>query len=223
MLNRHALIALPILALLGGCVQGPQPVLSLADQTCPPGTNRSQPLVPTEYNKPGGGNPSGVTIAEIRADTSCAEIDGRKTTIALVSLPEYVAPYRLTLSSVVSASGAVWPPNIQVQDVNRVPLRTIPFDMFKLDNQRFLIEFFPKANERFLLLSTDMTKLGTTGSYMANIEGTASGGMMIGSTFVAIPGTPSRQETRTYQFSHNGTLRTVIQYMEHKNLPANAP
>lgn len=227
----RTLAALPLLVLLASCGKGPpQPVTSFTGQDCPVGANRSRPLIPAEFNKPGGGGASSAlfnskfTTIDIRADISCAEVGDHKATIAVVNLPVYVAPYRLTLSSVIIRSGAVWPPDIDVQDEARQTLRTIPFDAFKHVGEEFVIELYPKPNERFLFLSTNMTKLRSTGSYIATIQGTGTIIVPMGNGgFVPIPGTPDQQVQARYQFSHNGVLRAAIHYIDAKDVPTNAP
>jgi hypothetical protein len=228
--THRLLAALPLLVVLASCAKdAPPPVTSFTGQDCPVGANRSAPLIPAELNKPGGGASSALfnsqfTAIDIRPDISCAEVGDYKATIAVVNLPAYVAPYRLTLSSAILRSGAVWSPDIEVQDEARKPLRTIPFDAFKQVGEEFVIEIYPKPNERFLFLSTNMIKLSKTGTYVATIPGTGPMIMPMGNGgFVPIAGTPDKQVRARYQFSHNGVLRAGIRYIDAKDVPPNAP
>lgn len=226
----RTLAALPLLLLLAACGKGPpQPVTSLADQACPIGANKSRPLVPAEFDKPGGGGASAAlfnsrfTTIDIRADISCAEINGTKTTIAIVNLPDYSSPYKLLLSTVMIRTGAVWPPMIEVQDADRKTLRTIPFDSFNQVNDTFLIALYPKPGDRFLFLRTDVSKLGNTGTYLGTVAGAPTIVVPINGVYVPIPGTPDTQEDMQYRFAHNGVIRAAIHYIDAKDVPANAP
>lgn len=98
---RVAPAALAATLLLAGCQRLP-PVLDLAGGTCDAAPALGN-AVPVPYGEVRGAR---ITVA---AGAPCLNLDQGKATYAVFALPGSPAPYRITVRSIASGAGIIWP------------------------------------------------------------------------------------------------------------------
>lgn len=148
---RVAPAALVAALLLAGC-QPPPLVLDLAGGTCEAVPNLGN-AAPVPFGEARGAR---ITLA---AGAPCLNLDEGKATYAVFSLPASAVPYRITVRSLPSGAGTIWPDATILTADGRARARMTDF---RTARSGIVVTTRGEPADRYVLVKSSPTTIGTT-------------------------------------------------------------